>query len=108
MTSENLITASIGTTLEEAKSVLQEYKIEKLPLVNDDGVLQGLITIKDIEKVIEYPHSAKDEQGRLLVGAAVGVTADAMSRIEKLVEAEVDVNLKDIAHGNSQRVIHQI
>ncbi|HLS34751.1 MAG TPA: IMP dehydrogenase [Bacillota bacterium] len=108
MTSENLITAPIGTTLEEAKSVLQEYKIEKLPLVNDDGVLQGLITIKDIEKVIEYPHSAKDEQGRLLVGAAVGVTADAMSRIEKLVEAEVDVIVIDTAHGHSQGVIEQV
>src|SRR5690625_5536032 len=108
MKSKNLNTATIGKTLEEAKSVLQEYKIEKLPLVNDDGVLQGLITIKDIEKVIEYPHSAKDEQGRLLVGAAVGVTADAMSRIEKLVEAEVDVIVIDTAHGHSQGVIEQV
>lgn len=108
MTSENLITAPIGTTLEEAKSVLQKHKIEKLPLVDEEGNLQGLITIKDIEKVIEYPNSAKDDQGRLLVGAAVGVTGDAMKRIEKLVEAEVDVIIIDTAHGHSKGVIDQV
>src|SRR5699024_10300579 len=108
MTSENLITAPIGTTLEDAKSVLQEHKIEKLPLVDDQGILQGLITIKDIEKVIEYPNAAKDSQGRLLVGAAVGVTGDVMLRIEKLVEAEVDVIVIDTAHGHSKGVIDQV
>ena len=76
MTKENLVTAPVGTTLEEAEKILQKYKIEKLPLVDEDGVLKGLITIKDIEKVIEFPNSAKDKQGRLLVGAAVGVTKD--------------------------------
>src|SRR5690625_5179030 len=108
MTSENLITAPVGTTLDEAKQILQEHKIEKLPLVDDAGILQGLITIKDIEKVIEYPNAAKDEQGRLLVGAAVGVTSDAMKRIEKLVEAEVDVIVIDTAHGHSKGVIEQV
>src|SRR5690625_5519903 len=91
MTSENLITADVGTTLEEAQRVLQKYKIEKLRLVDRDNILRGLITIKDIEKVIEYHKSAKDDQGRLIVGAAVGVTSDTMVRSEKLVEAHVDV-----------------
>src|SRR5699024_10537858 len=108
MTSENLITAPVGTTLDEAKKVLQQYKIEKLPLVSDDGILKGLITIKDIEKVIEFPHAAKDSQGRLIVGAAVGVTGDAMNRIEKLVEASVDVIVIDTAHGHSKGVIQQV
>lgn len=108
MTSENLITADVGTTLEEAQKVLQKYKIEKLPLVDKDNILRGLITIKDIEKVIEYPNSAKDDQGRLIVGAAVGVTSDTMLRIEKLVEAHVDVIVIDTAHGHSQSVIDQV
>ncbi|WP_053217706.1 IMP dehydrogenase [Virgibacillus senegalensis] len=108
MTSEHLVTAPVGTTLTEAEEILQKYKIEKLPLVDDQGVLKGLITIKDIEKVIEFPHSAKDSQGRLLVGAAVGVTADAMTRISKLVEAGVDVLVIDTAHGHSQGVIEQV
>src|SRR5690625_2616236 len=108
MTSENLITAPVGTTLDEAKQVLQKHKIEKLPLVDDAGILKGLITIKDIEKVIEYPDAAKDHQGRLLVGAAVGVTGDALQRIEKLVEASVDVIVIDTAHGHSQGVINQV
>src|SRR5690625_129664 len=86
MTSENLVTAPVATTLEEAKNILQKHKIEKLPLVDDNNILRGLITIKDIEKVIEFPNAAKDVQGRLIVGAAVGVTGDAMHRIEKLVE----------------------
>ncbi|MCP8617194.1 IMP dehydrogenase [Salirhabdus salicampi] len=108
MTSEELITAPVGTTVLEAEKILQKYKIEKLPLVDDSGKLKGLITIKDIEKVIEFPHAAKDEQGRLLVGAAVGVTADSMLRIEKLVDAGVDVIVVDTAHGHSQGVIEQV
>lgn len=108
MTSDNLVTAPVGTTLQEASKILQKHRIEKLPLIDDKGVLKGLITIKDIEKVIEFPHSAKDSQGRLLVGAAVGVTGDAMKRIEKLVEAGVDVVVIDTAHGHSQGVIDQV
>ncbi|MGP4077807.1 IMP dehydrogenase [Halobacillus sp. K22] len=108
MTSENLVTAPVGTTLEEAGKILQEYKIEKLPLVDNEGILKGLITIKDIEKVIEFPLSAKDEQGRLLCAAAVGVTADAMTRIDKLVSAGVDALVIDTAHGHSQGVIDQV
>lgn len=108
MTKEQLITAPVGTTLEEAEKILQKYKIEKLPLVDKNGVLQGLITIKDIEKVIEFPNSAKDKQGRLLVGAAVGVTADAMLRIDALVKASVDAIVLDTAHGHSQGVIDKV
>ncbi|QTN01208.1 IMP dehydrogenase [Sediminibacillus dalangtanensis] len=108
MTSEHLVTAPVGTTLTEAEEILQKYKIEKLPLVDDHGVLKGLITIKDIEKVIEFPNAAKDSQGRLLAGAAVGVTADAMTRIAKLVEAGVDVLVIDTAHGHSKGVIEQV
>ncbi len=108
MTSENLITADVGTTLDEAQKVLQKHKIEKLPLVDKNNILRGLITIKDIEKVIEYPNSAKDIHGRLVVGAAVGVTGDTMERIEKLVEADVDVIVIDTAHGHSQSVIDQV
>ena len=108
MTSENLITAGVGTTLDEAQKILQKYKIEKLPLVDENNVLKGLITIKDIEKVIEYPNSAKDEQGRLIVGAAVGVTKDTMKRIDHLVEAQVDVIVIDTAHGHSVGVLEQV
>ena len=108
MTKEQLITAPVGTTLDEAEKILQKYKIEKLPLVDNNGVLQGLITIKDIEKVIEFPNSAKDKQGRLLVGAAVGVTADAMTRIDALVKASVDAIVLDTAHGHSQGVIDKV
>ncbi|ELK46772.1 UNVERIFIED_CONTAM: IMP dehydrogenase [Halobacillus marinus] len=108
MTSENLVTAPVGTTLDEAEKILQQYKIEKLPMVDNQGVLKGLITIKDIEKVIEFPNSAKDSQGRLLVAAAVGVTADAMTRIDKLVDAGVDALVVDTAHGHSQGVIGQV
>ncbi|MEH6890839.1 IMP dehydrogenase [Bacillus sp. JJ864] len=108
MTKENLITAPVHTTLEDAEKILQKHKIEKLPLVDDNGVLQGLITIKDIEKVIEFPNSAKDKQGRLLVGAAVGVTADAMQRIDALVKANVDVIVIDTAHGHSQGVLDKV
>ncbi|QAS52851.1 IMP dehydrogenase [Halobacillus litoralis] len=108
MTSEDLVTAPVGTTLDEAEKILQKYKIEKLPMVDNQGILKGLITIKDIEKVIEFPYSAKDEQGRLLCGAAVGVTADAMTRIDKLVDAGVDALVVDTAHGHSQGVIDQV
>ncbi|RCW64583.1 IMP dehydrogenase [Saliterribacillus persicus] len=108
MTSKNLVTAPVGTTLAEASKILQKYKIEKLPLVDDNNVLKGLITIKDIEKVIEFPHSAKDKQGRLLVGAAVGVSGDSLTRIEKLVEAGVDMLVIDTAHGHSKGVIDQV
>ncbi|MEK4027432.1 MULTISPECIES: IMP dehydrogenase [Bacillaceae] len=108
MTKEDLVTAPTGTTLEEAEKILQKYKIEKLPLVNEEGKLKGLITIKDIEKVIEFPNSAKDHQGRLLVGAAVGVTKDTMKRIEMLVKANVDAIVVDTAHGHSRGVIDTV
>ena len=108
MTKENLVTASVGTTLEDAEKILQQYKIEKLPIVDDNGILKGLITIKDIEKVIEFPNAAKDRHGRLLVGAAVGVTSDTMVRVEKLVAAEVDVIVIDTAHGHSKGVLDTV
>src|SRR3954453_12095150 len=108
MTRENLVTAPVGTTLKEAEKILQKYKIEKLPLVDNQGVLKGLITIKDIEKVIEFPNSAKDKQGRLLAGAAVGVTKDTMLRFEKLVKANVDLIVVDTAHGHSKGVLDTV
>lgn len=108
MTKENLVTAPVGTTLKEAEKILQKHKIEKLPLVDTNGILKGLITIKDIEKVIQYPNSAKDSQGRLLVGAAVGVTKDTFQRVEKLVEVGVDVIVVDTAHGHSEGVLHTV
>ncbi|HLR08635.1 MAG TPA: IMP dehydrogenase [Bacillota bacterium] len=108
MTREQLVTAPVGTTLEEAEKRLHKHRIEKLPLVDDAGVLKGLITIKDIEKAVEFPNAAKDTQGRLVVGAAVGVTKDAMVRIEKLVEAGVDVIVIDTAHGHSSGVLKQV
>src|SRR5699024_1828585 len=108
MTREQLVTAPVGTTLEEAEKRLHKHRIEKLPLVDDAVVLKGLITIKDIEKAVELPKAAKDTQGRLVVGAAVGVTKDAMVRIEKLVEAGVDVIVIDTAHGHSSGVLKQV
>jgi len=105
MTKENLVTAPVGTTLEEAEKILQQYKIEKLPLIDQEGTLKGLITIKDIEKVIEFPNSAKDDQGRLLVGAAVGISKDTLTRVEHLVKAHVDVIVIDTAHGHSAGVL---
>jgi IMP dehydrogenase len=108
MTKENLVTAPVGTTLKEAEKILQKYKIEKLPLVDERGVLKGLITIKDIEKVIEFPNSAKDKQGRLLAGAAVGVTMDTMKRVDMLVKANVDVIVVDTAHGHSKGVLDTV
>ncbi len=105
MTKDNLVTAPVGTTLIEAKEILRRHKVEKLPLVDDKGYLKGLITIKDIEKTIQYPNSAKDKRGRLLVGGAVGVTADMMERVEALVNSSVDVVVLDSAHGHSQNIL---
>ena len=104
MTSENLVTAPIGTTLAEAQKILAKHKIEKLPLVDDDNNLMGLITIKDIEKSIQYPNSAKDSRGRLLVGAAVGQSGDTMDRVKALVDAGVDVLSIDSAHGHQDNI----
>lgn len=106
MTSENLITAKKGITLDEAKKILAKSKKEKLPLVDDEGNLAGLITIKDIEKTIKYPLSAKDSQGRLLCGAGVGITANVLDRVGALVDAKVDVVVLDSAHGHSENVLH--
>ncbi|PQD93663.1 IMP dehydrogenase [Pradoshia eiseniae] len=108
MTKENLVTAPVGTSLKEAESILQKHRIEKLPLVDEEGILKGLITIKDIEKLIEFPNSSKDEFGRLLVAAAVGVTADTMKRVEMLVQAEVDAIVLDTAHGHSKGVLEKV
>lgn len=108
MTKENLVTAKEDISMDDALEILGQYKIEKLPLVDESNHLKGLITIKDIEKSIEFPNSAKDEQGRLLVGAAVGVTADVLDRIAALVKAKVDVVVIDTAHGHSQGVIDQV
>ncbi|MBU3233322.1 IMP dehydrogenase [Shouchella clausii] len=108
MTKEGLVTAPVGTTLEQAEKILQQHKIEKLPLVDDNGILKGLITIKDIEKVIEFPNSAKDKQGRLLVGAAIGVSTDADARIAAVVKAGVDAIVIDTAHGHSKGVLDKI
>ncbi|MCH3962711.1 MAG: IMP dehydrogenase [Clostridium sp.] len=105
MTREKLITAAQDTTIEQAKEILKKYKIEKLPLVDADNNLRGLITLKDIEKVKRFPSSAKDEKGRLLCGAAVGVTKDMMDRVSELVKAGVDVITVDTAHGHSKGVL---
>jgi IMP dehydrogenase len=105
MTKDKLITAPVGTTLQEAQEILQKHKVEKLPIVDDQFMLKGLITIKDIEKAIQYPRSAKDANGRLLAAAAVGVTADTMERAQALVQAGVDVVVVDTAHGHSTGVL---
>ncbi|MEE3493826.1 MAG: IMP dehydrogenase [Butyrivibrio sp.] len=105
MTSENLVTAKAGITLEEAKSILAKSKKEKLPIVDDDYNLVGLITIKDIEKTIKYPLAAKDDQGRLLCGAGVGISANCLDRVAALVDAKVDVIVLDSAHGHSENVL---
>ena len=104
MTSRDLVTAPVGTTLAEAEAILHRHKIEKLPVVDSDGVLKGLITVKDIQKRIEFPKATKDEQGRLRVGAAVGVGSDAWERASALVDAGVDVLVVDTAHGHSAAV----
>src|SRR5919197_2112652 len=105
MTSADLITAPVGTTLEEAQAILGRHRIEKLPVVDADGRLKGLITVKDIQKRIDYPHSTKDGQGRLRVAAAVGVGPDAADRADALVEAGVDALVLDTAHGHSSGVV---
>ena len=108
MTKEDLVTAPVGTSLKDAEAILQKHKIEKLPLVDDKGCLAGLITIKDIEKVIEFPNSAKDEHGRLLVAAAVGITSDTFERAKALLDAGADAIVIDTAHGHSAGVIRKI
>ncbi|HYE80941.1 MAG TPA: IMP dehydrogenase [Clostridia bacterium] len=108
MTKDNLITAAVGTNLMQAEQILKKHKIEKLPLVDEKGYLKGLITIKDIEKAIQYPYSAKDHGGRLLVGAAVGVTNDMIERVEALMASKVDVVAIDTAHGHSKGVIDAV
>ena len=108
MTKDNLVTAPVGTTLEQAQEILGRHRIEKLPLVDKDFNLKGLITIKDIEKAIKYPNSAKDANGRLLAGAAVGVTADVLDRVAALVEAKVDIIVIDTAHGHSKGVLDTV
>lgn len=108
MTSENLVTAPVGTTLQDAEMILQKHKIEKLPLVDEDNVLKGLITIKDIEKAIQFPRAAKDAQGRLLVGAAIGISKDTFERAEALVKAGVDVITVDSAHGHHINIIDSV
>lgn len=108
MTKDSLVTAPEGTSLEEAKAILSEHRIEKLPLVDGDGNLKGLITIKDIEKATKYPNSAKDGSGRLLVGAAVGVSKDLYDRLDALVSAKADVIIVDTAHGHSAGVLRTL
>ena len=105
MTKEDLITAPVGTTLEEAQKILCKHKIEKLPIVDENGYLKGLITIKDIEKSVQYPNSARDSKGRLLCGAAIGVTANVLDRAQALIDAQVDVLVLDSAHGHSANII---
>ncbi|MBQ6795719.1 MAG: IMP dehydrogenase [Clostridia bacterium] len=105
MTKEGLITAPEGTTLDEAQEILRRHKIEKLPIVDKDYMLKGLITIKDIEKAIQYPNSARDDRGRLLAGAAVGITNDVLDRVKALVDASVDVVVLDSAHGHSKNIM---
>jgi IMP dehydrogenase len=108
MTATNLVTAPVGTTLAQAEEILHRNKIEKLPVVDADGVLRGLITVKDIQKKIQYPQATKDERGRLCVGAAVGVGPDAVERAEALVAAGVDVLVVDTAHGHSRGVLEMV
>lgn len=108
MTKENLVTAPVGTSLQDAQKILGKHRIEKLPIVDKDGYLKGLITIKDIEKSIQYPNSARDKNGRLLVGAAVGTAANTMERVAALVEAKVDIIAIDTAHGHSKMVLERV
>ncbi len=108
MTKDNLVTAAVGTSLAEAQKILGKHRIEKLPIVDEMGVLKGLITIKDIEKAIQYPNSAKDKNGRLLVGGAIGVTKDTLDRASALAQAKVDLFALDTAHGHSANVIKMV
>jgi IMP dehydrogenase len=108
MTKENLVTVAVGTTLEEAEKILHQHRIEKLLVVDDSYTLKGLITVKDIQKKLKYPHAAKDDHGRLRVAAAVGATGDYMERAQELVRKKVDVLAIDSAHGHSQRVMDAV
>lgn len=108
MTKENLITAPVGTTVEAAQKILSKHKVEKLPIVDENGYLKGLITIKDIKKAVKYPNSCRDSAGRLIAGAGVGVTKDMMDRVAALVDAKVDVIVLDSAHGHSQNIISSV
>ena len=108
MTKEHLVTAPIGTTMEQAQEILRRHKIEKLPLVDKEGRLMGLITIKDIEKAVRYPNSARDPQGRLLCGAAIGATSDVLDRARALVEMQADVLVLDSAHGHSKNILEAV
>ncbi|KRE40114.1 IMP dehydrogenase [Paenibacillus sp. Soil522] len=108
MTRKDLVTAPVGTTLQEAEGILQKHKIEKLPLIDESNTLKGLITIKDIEKAIQFPNAAKDKQGRLLCGAAVGISKDTMDRAEALVQSGIDVLVVDSAHGHHINIIEAV
>ena len=108
MTKTGLVTAPVGTSLEEAQKILGKHRIEKLPIVDKDGYLKGLITIKDIEKTIQYPNSAKDSNGRLLAGAAVGVSVNTMERVDALIKAKVDLLVVDSAHGHSKNILNTV
>jgi IMP dehydrogenase len=108
MTRENLVTAPVGTTLQQAEGILQKHKIEKLPLVDEEFKLKGLITIKDIEKAIQFPHAAKDAQGRLVAGAAVGISKDTMERVAALVKAGIDLLVVDSAHGHHKNILDAV
>ncbi|MBE6875470.1 MAG: IMP dehydrogenase [Ruminococcus sp.] len=108
MTKDNLITAPVGTTLQQAQEILRTHKIEKLPIVDENGVLKGLITIKDIEKSVKFPNSARDARGRLLCGAGIGVTANMLERAKALIDAQVDVLVLDSAHGHSANIINAL
>ena len=108
MTKDNLVTAPVGTDLEKAQAILRAHRIEKLPIVDAEGNLKGLITIKDIEKTVQYPNSARDEKGRLLCGAAIGATPDVLERVQALVDAQVDVLVLDSAHGHNSNVVNSV
>src|SRR5213082_1107307 len=108
MTKDNLITVPVGTTLEDAEKILHEHRVEKLLVVDDQYNLKGLITVKDIQKKLKYPNSAKDSQGRLRVGAAIGATGDYLERMAELVRTKVDVIVVDTAHGHSSRVLRAV
>lgn len=108
MTKENLVTAPVGTTMEQAQEILRQHRIEKLPIVDNDGTLKGLVTIKDIEKAVKYPNSARDAGGRLLCAAAIGTTSDVLERAAELIKAQVDVLVLDSAHGHSHNILNCI
>src|SRR3977135_4308445 len=108
MTKENLITVAVGTTLEEAESILHRHRVEKLLVVDENHYLKGLITVKDIQKKLKYPNAAKDEQGRLRVGAALGATGDYLERAQELVDKKCDLLVIDTAHGHSERVMDAV